>query len=147
MKRAWLLIAPIVFLAAADLSKLNAKDKELEPFQGTWKLAAFEVEGKQLDIDDFKETRLTVKGDAFTMTTAAATYKGTFKIDGTKKPKTMDMTFTDGPEKGKTSLGIYEIDGDAWKICIGLTGKERPKEFTTKADSGHALEVLKREKP
>jgi uncharacterized protein (TIGR03067 family) len=146
MKKAWLLVVPIVCLAVVDPSTLNAKDKELEPFQGTWKLAAFELEGKQLDIDDFKETRLTVKGDTFTMTTAAATYKGTFMIDGAKKPKTIDMTFTDGPEKGKTSLGIYEVDGDTWKICIGLTGKERPKEFVTKADSGHALEVLKREK-
>jgi uncharacterized protein (TIGR03067 family) len=146
MKRSWTLVLAVVFLAGADPAKQNPKEKDLEPFQGTWKLAAFELEGKQLDIDDFKETRLTVKGDAFTMTTAAATYKGTFKTDGAKKPKAIDMTFTDGPEKGKTSLGIYEIDGDNWKICIGLTGKERPKEFATKADSGHALEVLKREK-
>ena len=72
MKSAWLLGMPIVLLAVAAPSRLNAKDKDLEPFQGTWKLAAFELEGKQLDIDDFKETRLTVKGDTFTMTTAAA---------------------------------------------------------------------------
>jgi uncharacterized protein (TIGR03067 family) len=145
MPRPWILVLSVAFLAGADPGKQNAK--ELEPFQGTWKIAALEVEGNKLDIDDFKETRLTVKGDTFTMATAGATYKGTFKIDSAKKPKMIDMSYTDGPEKGKTSLGIYEIDGDTWKICIGLTGKERPKEFATKADSGHALEVLKRDKP
>ena len=145
MARRWILVLSVVLLAGADPGKLNAK--ELEPFQGTWKIAALEVEGNKLDIDDFKETRLTIKGDAFTMATAGATYKGTFKIDSAKKPKSIDMSYTDGPEKGKTSLGIYEIDGDTWKICIGLTGKERPKEFATKADTGHALEVLKRDKP
>jgi uncharacterized protein (TIGR03067 family) len=147
MTRLWMPLLSMVFLTGAEPEKQNAKEKALEPFQGTWKLAAFEVEGKQLDIDDFKETRLTVKGDAFTMSTAAATYKGTFKIDAAKKPKTFDMSFSDGPEKGKTCLGIYEMDGDTWKLCIGLTGKERPKEFATKENSGHALEVLKREKP
>ena len=54
----------------------------------------------------------------------------------TTKPKMVDLTFTAGPEKGKTSLGIYEVDGDTWKICLGLAGKGRPKEFTTKAQSG-----------
>lgn len=67
-------------------------------------------------------------------------------MDGAKNPKTIDMIFTEGPEKGKTSLGIYELDGDNLKICLGLVGRDRPKEYLTKQNSGHALETLEREK-
>jgi uncharacterized protein (TIGR03067 family) len=55
------------------------------------------------------------------------------------------LQFTEGPEKGNTSLGIYELDGDTWKLCFTVTGKERPKTFGTLAGSGLALEILKRE--
>jgi uncharacterized protein (TIGR03067 family) len=68
-------------------------------------------------------------------------------VDVAKKPKTIDITFTEGPEKGKTIVGIYELEGDTYKVCINVNGKERPKEFAAKAGSGHGLEVLKREKP
>src|SRR5205823_4054339 len=44
-----------------------------------------------------------------------------------------------------TALGIYELEGDTWKICLTLTAKERPKEFAAPAGSGLALETLKRD--
>jgi uncharacterized protein (TIGR03067 family) len=62
-------------------------------------------------------------------------------------PKTIDVTFTEGPEKGKSSYGIYELEGDTYRVCIGLTGKPRPTDFASTPGSGHVLEVLKREKP
>jgi uncharacterized protein (TIGR03067 family) len=57
------------------------------------------------------------------------------------------MKFTEGPEKGNTALGIYELDGDEWKLCLTITAKDRPTEFAAKPKSGLGLEVLKREKP
>jgi len=76
-----------------------------------------------------------------------ATYEGTFKVDAARTPRTLDLLFTEGPEKGNTALGIYELDGDTWKLCLSVTAKTRPKEFATKAGSGYALETLKREVP
>src|SRR5260370_23015281 len=93
-----------------------------------------------------KHTRLKIEGEKFTVSDENVSQGGTFKVDATKKPKTIDVTFTDGPEKGKTSLGIYELDGDTYKICVDPEGKSRPTEFAIKPDSGHILEVLKREK-
>jgi len=58
--------------------------------------------------------------------------EGTVKIDGTKKPKTMDIVGTEGPNKGKTILSIFEFDGDKLKVCYDLGGKNRPEEFATK---------------
>jgi hypothetical protein len=43
-------------------------------------------------------------------------------------------------------LGIYELDGDTYKLCGDMQGKSRPTEFAVKPGSGFVLEVLKREK-
>jgi len=68
-------------------------------------------------------------------------------VDVAKKPKQLDITFTDGPDKGKTTLAIYELEDDTYKVCIDVGEKGRPTEFASKKGSGHVLQVLKREKP
>src|ERR1035438_4874 len=73
-----------------------------------------------------------------------AQYEGTMVVDPTAAPKTFDVKFHKGPEKGKTSLGIYELHGKTWKICIGLTGVKRPTRFAAEPGTGHALETLMR---
>jgi uncharacterized protein (TIGR03067 family) len=71
---------------------------------------------------------------------------GTFKLDPTKRPKTIDITFTEGKHKGKTVPGIYEIESDAFRVCIARDGDERPAEFSARLGSGRTLVVYKREK-
>jgi len=139
----WVLVAGL-FLAADD----EAVKKEYKNFTGTWKFVSLEVEGMKVGEEAVKESRLIIKGNEFTMKSPEGNYKGTYKVDVSKKPKQIDVAFTDGPEKGKTSLGIYELDGDTYKVCISLAeNKDRPTEFASKPGSGHVLEVLKREKP
>ena len=105
------------------------------------------VEGQEVPEEGSRTARLIVKGDRFEMTDPAATYRGTYTVDPSVTPKTIDVTFTEGPEAGKTSRGIYELDGDTYKVCVGLAGRDRPEEFASKPGSGHALQVLRREKP
>ena len=117
--------------------------EELKKLQGTWNIVAFELDGRKMPAVGSK---IVVKGNRFTTIAMGATYDGTLAVDVTKTPKTFDLIFTAGPEKGNTSFGIYELDGDTWKICLAITGKDRPKKFATKPGSGHALETLKRER-
>jgi uncharacterized protein (TIGR03067 family) len=147
MKKRLLLVVGLVFLLAAADADEEIK-KELARFEGTWKWVSIEMEKMKLSEDALKEPRLKLKGDKFTVTeeNANATFGGTFKVDPSKRPKTIDVTFTDGPEKGKTSLGIYELEGDTYKVCVDPAGKSRPTEFAVKPGSGHVLQVLKREK-
>jgi uncharacterized protein (TIGR03067 family) len=133
-----------LLLVAAD-DKDNTK-KEIERFRGTWKLESLEIEGQALPEEAIKDTRLTIDGNKFTAKDSQATYKGTFKVDISKKPKTIDVTFTEGPEKGTTMIGIYELEGDTYKVCLDPQGKERPTKFESKKGSRNVLEVLKREK-
>jgi len=50
------------------------------------------------------------------------------------------------PDQGKTSAGIYALAGDRYQVCFAAPGKERPKEFATKAGSGLTCYTLKRAK-
>src|SRR5438034_6834648 len=115
--------------------------------EGTWRIVSLEVDGVKIPEETIKDSRLIIKGKEFTMKEPIATYRGNFIIDPSKKPKTIDIKFTEGPEKGNTSLGIYELNDGELKLCLTITAKDRPKEFAAKPNSGHGLEVLKREKP
>jgi uncharacterized protein (TIGR03067 family) len=114
---------------------------DLDRLQGNWNITALEIEGQQMPSTG---SRIIINGDRFTTVAMGAEYGGTIEIDTSKKPKRFDLTFTEGPEMGNRSLGIYELEGDTWRICLGLTGKTRPRKFATAPGSGHALETLSR---
>jgi uncharacterized protein (TIGR03067 family) len=144
------IMAAVGLMAAGISGAEEAKDKavqeELAKFESTWKLVSLVVEGTEMPANLIKGTRLTLRGDKWTMAEGGATHGGTFKVDVAKKPKEIDITFTEGPEKGKTIHGIYELEGDTYKVCIGMKGSDRPTAFESKPGSGVALEVLQREK-
>lgn len=115
---------------------------DLERLQGTWNIVALEMDGNAMPSEG---ASICIQGKRFTTTAMGATYKGIVVVDATKTPKTFDLKFTAGPEKGNTSFGIYELDEDTWKICLTLTGKKRPQKFATAPGSGFALETLLRD--
>jgi uncharacterized protein (TIGR03067 family) len=140
-----LVLVAVGLMVAADKPADDAK-KELKKFEGTWKFASVEMGGEKVPLEGLKDAKLELKDNKFTSTIGKEVYKGTFKVDVSKKPKTIDITFTEGPDKDKTFLGIYELDGDTYKVCLDPSGKKRPKEFKTEKGSMVVLEVLKREK-
>jgi len=80
-------------------------------------------------------TVLTITGDSLTFRLSdggdRAGSKATFKVDTTKTPHTIDMFPQDGSEKGKVSLGIYEVKGDELRLCHAGPGLDRPTEFSS----------------
>ena len=117
---------------------------EIKALQGTWTVVALEMDGQPME---GMAAQVVVKGDRFTTTGMGATYEGRVTVDAAQEPKHFTLEFTDGPEKGNTNPGIYELDGDTIKFCLASPGKPRPTEFTSKEGSGHSLGVMKREKP
>ena len=111
--------------------------------QGAWNVVTLEVNGQKMPAG---AAQVVVKGSRFTTTGMGATYRGTLRVDTKVTPHTLDMVFTAGPEKGNTNRGIFEIDGDTWKLCLNMTGGARPTAFATKPGSGLALETLQRQK-
>jgi uncharacterized protein (TIGR03067 family) len=116
------------------------------PLEGTWHVVALEVDGQKMPGGMLATARIVVKGDRFESLGMGAVYEGDMKLDASVNPKAFDLTFTAGPETGNTALGIYELDGDDWKLCLTTRGGPRPKRFATEPGTGHAFETLKRGK-
>jgi len=121
----------------------DAKDDTLE---GTWLPSAAELGGKKFPDEVRKSIKLVVKDNKYTVTVGAGVDQGTVKLNPTAKPKALDITGTDGPNKGKTILAIYERNGDTLRICYDLSGKSRPAEFKTTAGTRLFLVEYKRQK-
>jgi uncharacterized protein (TIGR03067 family) len=115
---------------------------DLDKLQGAWHLASLEVNGSTMPAPP--DARIIINGSRFQSLGMGAVYEGTVEVDARKRPKTIDMVFTAGPEKGNRSLGIYDLDGGQLKLCLTVTGSVRPKAFATAPGSGLALETLTR---
>jgi uncharacterized protein (TIGR03067 family) len=132
------MIALVMHAAQAD---------DAAALRGTWKLSSWQTDGKQLSDDHLEGGKLVLDGDRFTVTLAGQeTSTGTQKLDATKNPKTIDITADGDPKPGDTCLGIYEIDGDEFRVAFAPPGKPRPTAFTTKPESGQWLHVWTRVK-
>jgi uncharacterized protein (TIGR03067 family) len=117
---------------------------QLRDMEGAWEYIDLEVDGKKMSASMLGSSRLLIDGDRFRMESPEANYDGIFTIDVETVPNRIDIEFVEGPEAGNWSYGIFKLDGDHFKICLGLTGAERPRDFVTSEGSGHALENLHR---
>jgi uncharacterized protein (TIGR03067 family) len=120
----------LVVCCSSALWSDDAKDNALE---GVWLPSAAEFAGKKFPDEVRKSIRLEIKGDHYTVTVGTQPDRGTCKLNPTAKPKALDITGTEGPNKGKTILAIYARNGDTMRICYDLSGKSRPTEFKTTA--------------
>jgi uncharacterized protein (TIGR03067 family) len=119
------------------------KSGDLEALQGMWNIAALELDGQPMGAIPAGAC-IIVKGARFTTESMGAEFAGEMTLDSSAKPKTFDLKFTTGPEKGNTSLAIYELDGDSWKMCLTTRGGKRPAKFATKGGTGLALQTAVR---
>src|SRR5215213_3588298 len=119
----------IVGRAAGD-ERENADQKGIE---GTWEIVSAEA-GKNSS-DGLRGLRMSFKDTTMSLLPRMGTDKPmklTYKLDPAKKPKQIDTTHELDPGKPISQLGIYELDGDALKLCLEAAGKGRPAKFETK---------------
>ena len=139
-----LIVALVLVLSSSSVWSADAKDGDA--IQGTWLPSSAELAGKKFPDEVRTSMKLVMKDDSYTVTVGKQVDKGTVKLNPSAKPKAMDITGTDGPNKGKTILAIYELDGDTLRVCYDLDGKNRPTKFETKPDTKLFLVTYKREK-
>jgi len=144
--RKYLLVFGVALFLAADAAD-NALKKDFALLQGEWSLTAAESEGQATPAEEIKKRKRNCKESETTLTAdGQLLFKAKFTIDPAKKPKTIDYEVIDGAFNGMTLRGIYEVEGDTLRFCVGQPGVERPKEFHTSAGSRTFLVVWKREK-
>ncbi len=118
--------------------------------QGDWAAFSFVRDGEKLPDDDAQALFRTVKGRDYTVSRFNKVVgNGSFTLDATKTPKTIDFqpTAPAGQPSGTTKpmLGIYEFDGEKLKMCIAPPGRDRPTAFESKAGTGMTITVWERE--
>ena len=52
-----------------------------------------------------------------------------YRLDASKTPKQIDMTFQWSANNRTFSKGIYALEGDELRLCLGEQGKDRPEAF------------------
>lgn len=134
-----LVAAAVGFSAAAD---------EKDPTAGKWVVESVTRDGKA--VDALKGAVREHTGGKYTLTPAsgskAAPTSGTYKLDLSKTPATIDMAVKGGTYDGKTVLGIAKLDGDTLTVAFGEPGKDRPTKFESTAGSGVVVAVHKKAK-
>jgi uncharacterized protein (TIGR03067 family) len=77
--------------------------------------------------------------------TAESVDKGTYAMDPAARPKTIDITGTQGPNAGKKIGAIYELHGDTLRVCYRLGGGgAHPAEFKSMRGTQDFLVTYKR---
>jgi uncharacterized protein (TIGR03067 family) len=143
--RAVLVLGAVVLIAAGESSE-EAVKKEIAKLQGTWSVVSAEWDGNKAPEAKIKMVKIVFQQDKIIRHQGDKTVETEdYKVDPSKNPKSIDVTYLEGERKGESSQGIYSLDGDTLKICMSYS-TNRPTEFETRADSKRHLLVLKREK-
>ena len=79
--------------------------------------------------------------DTITFHVRDQTVAGTFVLDGSTQPKSIDLLFAGEPGGADSRQGIYQFQQDLLVICLGTTPGFRPTEFQKGEKQNHILLV------
>jgi uncharacterized protein (TIGR03067 family) len=120
-------------LVLAASGALTADEKGPAGLDGTYQAVAMTREGKDEPADRVAEVRLTITGSELTFSVKKKSFPAKITVNPKAKPAAIDIAPTDGPEKGKTFLGIYKVEDD--ELLLAFTEKgDRPTEFKGEGD-------------
>ncbi|HUR52835.1 MAG TPA: TIGR03067 domain-containing protein [Gemmataceae bacterium] len=121
-------------------------DADAKAMVGKYGVMKAELGGKDLT-EPLKVLKFEItEGGKYTASHGEEIDAGTFTLDPTKTPKTMDVKPTGGPLKGKLVKAIYKLDGDILTICYDHNAGDRPTAFESKPDTTTLLVAYKRAK-
>jgi uncharacterized protein (TIGR03067 family) len=123
-----------------------AKSDDKAKLQGVWKVTGLETQGEKAPAEAASGVRFVFDGDKLHIHHGDEERKAAeVKLNPSVNPKSIDLI--DAEEK-KTVPGIYELDGDTLRLCLGEAGdeKSRPANFVTRAGVQQSLFVLKRDR-
>jgi uncharacterized protein (TIGR03067 family) len=138
----------LLLLLAASLAQAQPTGekvkKELDEMQGVWRLVGFEVDGQEAIYQEAKQLRWVIKGDK-------VFYGGDelarLTLDPAAKPRCLDLAFV---KSKRVHEGIYQLDKDRLKICVGVITdgvKERPLKFANEGIDKFRTMLFVRDKP
>lgn len=132
-------VIALVLFSAATVA--IAADLDLKALSGNYKITGLQKGGQDAPKEVLDGVKgVTIVGDEFTVDTGGEKKIAKIKLDGSKKPVTIDLIPEDGPQKGKAMPGILTLEKGVLKIGMS-EGGERPTEFK-KAEMVITLEKI-----
>ena len=140
------ILVSLLYIALLSPVARAGDESDARDIEGTWKPLSAELAGEKWPQKVLDTMKLTMKDGKYTVEVGGRNDEGTVTCDPARSPKAMDIKGTNGPNKGKTFLVIYELKGDDLRVCYDLSGKSRPTEFATKANTQLFLVTYRKEK-
>jgi len=130
-------------LAAMLLFAGTVLADDTKAFQGTWTIVDRKADTKE----PVTAPTVVFEGDKYKIKAGdKVVEEGTFKVDGAKSPKQIEVAATQGMDKGKKWHGIYEIDGDTMRAVVGPTDKDRPTKYDDPPEGVRAFKLIREKK-
>lgn len=136
------------------LNDLGATPAPASPV-GRWEVVACQLHGRWLPVGVFREYIFHIAPDRYHIEWSGLSfpawvgsypksYYGTLQWPDASEPSPtqVDMVPGSGPHRGKTMLGLYQLDNDILKMVFGLPDHPRPRTFA--AGAGEVYEVWRR---
>ena len=118
---------------------------------GRWKAVSAEVNGEPVPAEIFGVafTAIEISGTRLVGKYAEQVVaEGSIQVDAGRKPMTIELSLTvlRGGQAGKTvrHIGIYEVSGDSFKLCLADSDKPRPTAFETRPGSPNQILIYQR---
>jgi uncharacterized protein (TIGR03067 family) len=129
----------------AGTGQADAAARELADLEGVWQFATVAVNGQEHPAPPFDTNKLIIAtGGRYVIVQGPRITHGVIQLDPTATPKHYDVTVTGGPAKGVVTRGVYELDGETYRICLPLDGKTRPA--AVRSQPGTIFFAFKRDK-
>lgn len=147
MLRTLLLLTTLALTLAGIAPADDKQPAPPGPLEGTWKLTSVQLNAQALPIEKLQDAQLVVRGTKYSLKLADTRLEMTHALLNDQRPRAMDLTIVEGPDKGKAFHAIIKLAGDTLTVCRSIQpDQERPTEFASKPDSGLLLVVWTRQK-
>lgn len=134
-------------LVGAAAEKGAAPKSDTYPQDGVWKPVSAALAGAKMPKPALNAISLRISGTNYEVSVMGEKQpdRGTHALDENTTPKRITITSTNGPNKGKTFLAIYEVrDADSLRVCYDLSGMVFPAKFESTPDTGSYLVEYRR---
>ncbi len=135
-------------------NRLDAKPANgaVQALQGNWKFDIYYSDWwpERISNPPFSKSqwRWTIKGNEIRWSGMKIDdVKLSFTLDPSKSPKEIELTFLDGPHKGKKLQGIYKFNPKGvWQICFADPDAkgDRPTDISYSTNEGRTMVSLER---
>jgi len=144
--RTFFLFGVVACLTCGACGKVFDGHQNRGELDGTWKVIESISDGHS--VERAKDVKLIFTEATLVILSPDGTRKDECSITlyCDRRPKAIDISLIEDGAVARTSLGIYDLEGDSLRICHSEQpdAKERPTDFDASKGSGLVLIRLKR---